>query len=105
MERVAELLDVLRSEMDWYCAPGIKSTAFFLDNTPDRAFAVITLPHRDHPNREPGTIVMARVIDDVVVIEADYTDRPLYKRLMDAGIPRERIILRYAGEQVQSAPK
>jgi hypothetical protein len=44
-------------------------------------------------------MVMARVVDDTVVIDHDSTDRPLYKELMDAGIPREKIILAYAGEE------
>ncbi len=50
-----------------------------------------------------GIIVMAHIIDDSIIIEADNTDRPLYEALMSAGIPREKIILAYAGEKLPSA--
>lgn len=41
---------------------------------------------------------MARIVGDSVIIEHDVTDRPLLHELMRAGIPREQIILTYAGE-------
>lgn len=43
---------------------------------------------------------MARVVGDMVVIDEDITDRPLVNELVRAGIPREKIVLLYAGEQV-----
>jgi vancomycin permeability regulator SanA len=43
-------------------------------------------------------MVMARVVGDKVIIDEDTTDRPLWKELVAAGIPREQIILTYAGE-------
>lgn len=46
---------------------------------------------------------MARVTDGYILIERDDTDRPLYKELMRRGIPREQIILRYAGEKMPEA--
>ncbi|GIK67490.1 MAG: hypothetical protein BroJett018_52840 [Chloroflexota bacterium] len=56
---------------------------------------VIDTPERRQP---AGVVVLARVIGDYVVIEEDLTDRPLVDRLVAAGIPREKIILAYAGE-------
>jgi hypothetical protein len=42
---------------------------------------------------------MARVVGDKIFIDEDTTDKPLYEALMaNAGIPREQIVLAYAGE-------
>jgi hypothetical protein len=42
---------------------------------------------------------MARVVGETVLIDEDITDRPLWEELVRAGIPRERIVLLYAGER------
>jgi hypothetical protein len=44
-------------------------------------------------------------VDDTVIIEHDTTDRPLWKELVRAGIPREQIILAYAGEEAPAQPQ
>lgn len=60
---------------------------------------VIDVPDYNADHREhAGIVVMARVVGSIVIIDEDTTDRPLYKELMRAGIPREQIILAYAGE-------
>ncbi|GIK67262.1 MAG: hypothetical protein BroJett018_50560 [Chloroflexota bacterium] len=46
---------------------------------------------------------MARIKGDYIIIEDDRTDKPLVKRLVAAGIPRERIILAYANEPLPNA--
>jgi hypothetical protein len=44
---------------------------------------------------------MARVVGDSIVIEVDTTDKPLVDALTgNQNIPREKIILAYAGEIV-----
>jgi hypothetical protein len=45
--------------------------------------------------------VLAQVVGDKVIILEDRTDKPLYEALMiNGGIPREQIILAYAGESL-----
>jgi hypothetical protein len=46
---------------------------------------------------------MARVVGNKVIIEEDTTDRPLVEALIRCGIPREHIILVYAGETLAEA--
>lgn len=50
-------------------------------------------------------VVQARLAGDIVIIDADNTDRPLVERLMAEGIPREKIIRVYAGEEVSPTPQ
>ncbi len=101
MDRVIELTETVRREVaDYNNVQAWKARSFFLEDTNQQVYAVIDLPNRDNPLVEkPGIIVLARVIGDRVVIDEDITDRPLYRELMRAGIPREQIVLAYAGEQ------
>lgn len=54
------------------------------------------------PDREkaftPGITLLARVVNDHVLTDIDPFDRPLWRELVRAGIPREQIVLLYAGE-------
>lgn len=47
---------------------------------------------------DAGVVVMARVIGDIVIIEADASANPLVDTLVKKGIPRAKIVLAYAGE-------
>ena len=57
--------------------------------------AVHTLPEDEH---SVGIVVMAQIADDCVIIEVDNTDKPLVDALVQQGVPREQIVLAYAGE-------
>jgi hypothetical protein len=57
--------------------------------------AVHLVPNQE---RSTGIVVMARIEGDYVVIEEERTDKPLLDALLQQGIPREQIILAYAGE-------
>ena len=48
-------------------------------------------------------VVFARLQDDHIIIEVDNTDKPLVDALLQQEIPREKIILAYAGETVSDA--
>ena len=66
-----------------------------------RVYGVIAI---DHPRREDrrasGVIVLARIVENRVVIEEDATDKPLVDALEQRGVPREQIILAYLGEPI-----
>lgn len=42
--------------------------------------------------------ILARIVGQRVIIERDVTNKPLVDALMQAGVPREQIVLAYAGE-------
>jgi hypothetical protein len=89
----------VRDAVFWYAAGGFDSAAFRLSDEKSHVYAVSVVDVPVH--RYPAIIaVMARIVDDYVVIEADNTDRPLIDRLMAAGVPRERIVRAYAGEAI-----
>jgi hypothetical protein len=47
------------------------------------------------------TSLLARVVGNRIIIEDDKTNKPLVDALLQAGVPREQIVLTYAGEQVE----
>lgn len=61
----------------------------------------------DYPTRDEGAmvVVMARIVGDKVVIEEDATDKKLVDALLQRGIPREQIVLAYAGEPIPDAER
>lgn len=92
---------VIKDVIAWYgSGGGFDNRAFTFFNDQERAYTVNiidTLPKHQLP---AGIVVMAHIDGDFVVIDADNTDRPLIDKLVDAGIPREKIIKGYAGERV-----
>ncbi len=93
-----DLTTTVQREVEAYNKARVwKGKGYSVADQGQQLYAVITVPDlpRPHPAR---VVVMARVVGDKVVIDEDTTDRPLYEALMHAGIPREKIVLLYAGE-------
>lgn len=103
---VADLNQIVQREVADYVCEGINATMYYAENTSDDNNQVyLTVSVRNSkpsiPEDRPETIVviMARVVNhEMVIIESDKTDRPLYEELMRAGIPRQQIVLRYLRE-------
>lgn len=100
MDMVNSVIDSVRHEVERYATKAAKGYTVFIADEQKQIYTVITVP--DVPRKFPArVVVMARVIDDQVVIIEDTTDKPLYEALMvNAKIPREQIILEYAGEHL-----
>ncbi|MBC7810643.1 MAG: XisI protein [Burkholderiales bacterium] len=101
MDRIDELTGIVRREVEDYASGSWNATMHPISDEERQSYAVITVTDRNHvqPFRTLVT-VMARVVGDTVIIDGDITDRPLVNELVRAGIPREKIVLLYAGEQV-----
>ena len=100
MDRIKDLDAIVQHEVaDYNNAVAWKAKGYYLADKDNGIYTVIDVPDVDHPTaRQPIIVVMARIVDDKVIIDEDTTDRPLYEELMRNGIPREQIILAYAGE-------
>lgn len=99
-DAAVDLVAVVQREVEDYARGGDwKAITYPVSDTARQHYTVLIIP--DYPRKyHAAIIVAARVVDDFVVIDEDITDRPLWKELMRAGIPREKIILTYAGEQI-----
>lgn len=95
------LAEIVADEVRWYAAggEGARIQLYFVSDTENHVYAVNAVPS---PARQlaSNVVVLAHIVGDSVVIEEDRTDRPLADRLMARGIPREKIVLAYAGETV-----
>src|SRR5579859_7378469 len=92
---MASLTDVVKEVVFSYASGGLNLRMYPLSNEDQRVYAVnvIDVPERNQP---AAVVVLARIEDDKVIIEENITDRPLVEALVKAGIPRERIMLKYA---------
>ncbi len=63
--------------------------------------AIVVSPEEPELDRA-GLIVLARIVGDAVIVEYDSTNKPLVDALLQADIPREKIVLAYEGETVPS---
>lgn len=95
------LSKIVRQEVEKYTGGGrganIKLFALLDDVNQIYAVNTVGYPERKRP---ANVMVLARVMGDSVIIEEDRTDKPLVDALIQAGIPRQQIILAYAGEAV-----
>jgi hypothetical protein len=98
MERVIDLTEVVVRELAAEVARGVHDAeSYLLRDDAKRMYSFVSVP-RDDP-QDALIIMMARVTDDnLVIIETDHTDTPLYQTLIDAGIPRSKIVRAYAGK-------
>ena len=77
-----------------------ESKLYFLADDEHLAYSVVDVPNIPS-SYSTEIVVMARVIGDTIVIDEDTTDKPLVDALMvNAGLPREKIILAYKGEAI-----
>lgn len=94
------LAKITRREVERYAGYSDESNLYFLADDKHSIYTVLDVPHTP---REYSTeiVVMARIIGDRVVIDEDTTDKPLVEALMvNAHVPREKIILAYQGEVI-----
>lgn len=102
MERIIDLTTIVQREVEDYSGPALKATMYSLVDHAQRIYSVVVVP--DLPRPFPArVVVMARIVDGYVIIDEDTTDRPLWQELVQSGIPREKIICLYAGEQIPTS--
>ena len=96
------LAEISHREVERYVGYSDQSTMYFLADEVHHIYAVIDVPHMPR-SYSTEIVVMARVVGDYIVIDEDTTDKPLVEALIiNAGLPREKIILAYQGEAIPS---
>jgi len=102
---MGQLADIVKQEIAWYASSGTHTKLYAILDDAAQIYAVNVIDHS--PQKRPArVVVMARIVEDAIIIEADTTDRPFVKKLVEAGIPREKIILAYSGESLpEKAPQ
>jgi XisI protein len=102
MDRVTDLSATVQREVEDYAGPALLGRTLAISDPQRRTYTVLVVP--DQPAKfDSGIVVLARVAGEQVIIEEDLSDRPLWKELLRVGIPREQIVLAYAGEPIPAA--
>jgi hypothetical protein len=91
------LAEIVKTAVFWYAGGSEDTITFKMVDAEKEAWGVVIADVPTH-TLPTALMVMARIVGEWVVVEADNTDRPLVDKLVAAGVPRERIILAYAGE-------
>jgi hypothetical protein len=98
---VVNLSEIVCEEVRKYAGSGrgLDLRLYFLRDDDHHVYAVNAIDDPSETDEEiAGVVVMARVVEDRVVIETDASDKPLSDALMQRGIERDHIILAYQGE-------
>ena len=93
------LIDTLRQVLEGYTGEALNGYSYLTESKDGAAFTVVSVGYL--PDRrivDAGLIV--RLMGDRIIIERDVNDKPLVDALLQANIPREQIVLAYAGEPV-----
>lgn len=88
---------ILHDVMARYARKGFNSQSYLTHTDDDNVWSVVTVPS---DQGESFLSLLVRLLPDTIIIDRDQNDKPLVDALVQAGIPRERIILAYAGEPV-----
>jgi hypothetical protein len=97
---MATLHDILKQEISWYAGINGRGEAmrlFKIFDDQHQTYAVNAVS--DTPKKWGGIVVLARIQDDIIIIEEDNTDRPLVDKLLEQGIARHQIVLAYDNEE------
>jgi XisI protein len=94
-----KLLKILAQEMAKYGGEGLNCVSYITENLEQMVFTSTTM-YSDTKNPQPLVDLFVRILGDKIIVEEDRNSDPLYEALVEAGIPREKIILAYAGEPV-----
>lgn len=96
------LRETLEQTMMGYTGRALNGQSYLTTNDDHTLFTVISfgaIQNRHIVN----TGLVARIVDNHIVIEHDANNKPLVDALLEAGIPREQIVLAYAGEKLEEA--
>lgn len=94
---MASLKEIVKEEVEWYASGGGFHHEMFAASDDKNQVYVVIAKGTDERPFAAEVVVMARIVDDTVIIDADNTDKPLFRALEKAGVPSEKIIRAYEG--------
>ena len=96
------LKEALESVMAGYAGQDLNGHSYLTRSADGQVFTVVSIG-TIRGRQFADTNLVAHVTNDRIVIDHDVNDKPLVDALVAAGIPRQQIVLSYAGESVGDA--
>jgi hypothetical protein len=91
--------DTLIRELEKYTGKAFNGYSYLTKSTDETHFVITSVGYiRDE--RIVNTALIVQVVGSMIVIDRDLYDKQLVDALLQAGVPRDKIILAYAGEPV-----
>ncbi len=91
------LIETLRQTLEGYVGDALNGYSYLTESKDGTAFTVVSVGYLPD-KRIVDVSLIVRLVGDRIVIERDVNDKPLVDALLQANIPREQIVLAYAGE-------
>ena len=96
------LKEILLQELEQYAGEALNGYLYLTKDDTETVFAVVSIARiREKRVVEAGVVVKLEA--NLIIIERDISNKPLVDALVQNGIPREQIILAYAGEAIPEA--
>ncbi len=95
------LKQILLEELDGYTGEGLNDYAYLTTNEVEQIYTIIDIA-TVHGKRFVGTVLVARLVNDQVVIELDRHDKMLVEALKARGVPESQIVLAYRGDVISA---
>ncbi len=93
------LKQILLEELDGYTGEGLNDYAYLTTNEAEQIYTIIDIATvRD--KRLVGTVLVARLRNEQIVIELDRHDKMLVDALKARGVPESQILLAYRGDVI-----
>lgn len=90
---------ILLEELNGYTGQGLNDYAYLTTNDMDGIYTIVDIATiRD--KRIVGTVLIARLVKNQVIIELDHHDKTLADALKARGVPESQIVLAYRGDSV-----
>jgi len=95
MDTVTTLVEPVREIVSSYATHGYSGgqpfRLYYVENQQDQVFSIVA-PY-DPLYKRADLVLMARIVNNQVIIDIDKTSVPLYDALKRAGIPEDQLIV------------
>ncbi len=99
MDTLAPYVALLKQTIAEYAKPPANGYAYFTESPDGHLFTVVDV-YQQRGTRQASTGLIVHLTAEHIVVERDMNNKPLVDALIQRGVPRQLIILAYAGEPV-----
>lgn len=98
---MSSIREIFKETIAKYEGKALNGYSYLTRNQAEDVFSVVSVGEfRGERIVDMGLVV--RLVDDTIVIERDANDKQLVDALLQAGIPREKIVLAYRNETLKT---
>jgi XisI protein len=88
------LKQILVEEMQKYAGEGLNATSYLTENETENLYTIVDIANV-RGKRIIGTVLVARLYNEKIIIELDHNNKQLVDALIARGVPQEQLVLAY----------